>query len=374
MKAAVLWKTGSPLRIDSNILIPTELKRGQVLVQIAYSGVCHSQLMEVRGKRGLDRYLPHLLGHEGSGIVAKVGPGVSKVGLGDKVILGWIKGDGLESGGCQYDRNSIGSATEFVSDSAAKLASDSVNDLESSKINSGAVSTFSEYSIVSENRCFKVPDGIPMDIAVLFGCAILTGSGIITNKIQPQQGSSIAVFGLGGVGLSALMAIKLYSCKQVIAVDVSEEKLRLAQLLGATDIINSRRQDPVFTILEKTQGHGVDYSVEAAGLAQTIEQAFQSVRKGGGLCVFASHPKAEDRISLDPFDLISGKQIQGTWGGGSTPEIDIPRFAELYKQGKLPLESLISRHYSLDEINLALNDLENQSVIRPLIAINPHLQ
>ncbi|MEI7695723.1 MAG: zinc-binding dehydrogenase [Chlorobium sp.] len=337
IRAAVLTKTGNPIEIISGINAP-KLSTGQILVKVAFSGVCHSQLMEARGKRGEDRFLPHMLGHEGSGTVLEIGSGVSKVKPGDYVILGWIKGDGLDVPGTKY------------------ICGDRV-------INAGGVTTFSDYTIVSENRCVKLPEGVPLDVAVLFGCAILTGAGIVMNRVRPEKGSTVAVFGLGGIGLSALMACRLFDCYHIIAVDVEDDKLELAREFGATHVINSTRLDPIAEILKITGGKGVDYSVEAAGHSKTIETAFHSVRKFGGLCVFASHPQAGAKIELDPYDLISGRRIEGSWGGSSCPDKDIPLLAGLYLEGKLPLEKLLSNRYSLCEINQALDDLEKRKIV-----------
>ncbi len=344
IKAAVLSKTGESLQIISDIKAP-KLSTGQILVKVAFSGVCHSQLMEARGKRGEDKFLPHMLGHEGSGTVLEVGANVTKVKPGDKVILGWIKGEGLDVPGTKY------------------ISGDQI-------INAGGVTTFSDFTIVSENRCVKLPDGVPLDIAVLFGCAILTGAGIVMNRIRPETGSTVAVFGLGGIGLSALMACGLFGCSELIAVDVEDDKLELAREFGATHIINSTRLDPIAEILKSTGGKGVDYSVEAAGHSKTIETAFLSVRKFGGLCVFASHPHAGAKIELDPYDLICGRRIEGSWGGSSCPDKDIPLLAGLYLEGKLPLEKLLSNRYSLIDINQALDDLENRKIVRGLIEMD----
>jgi S-(hydroxymethyl)glutathione dehydrogenase / alcohol dehydrogenase len=345
MKAAVLYGPNQPLRLVSGIEVP-DPGQGQVLVRLAYSGVCHSQLMEARGKRGEDRFLPHLLGHEGSGVVLATGSGVEKVSKGQKVVLGWIKGRGAEVPATRY-RHGDGF------------------------INAGAVTTFNEYAVVSENRCVALPDGVPMDVAVLFGCALLTGAGIVTHEIEPPAGSSVAIFGLGGIGMSALMACRLYELEQLIAIDVAPEKRRLAAELGATATIDPASCDPVAEVRRLTNRRGVDFSIEAAGQSQTIEQAFNAVRRGGGWCVFASHPASGERISLDPYELIAGKQIAGSWGGGSDPDRDIPRFAELYRSGKLPLEKLLPHRYALDEINMALDDLEQRRAGRPSIVIDP---
>lgn len=340
--AAVLVAAGKPLELMELEVPP--LQPGQVLVQVEFSGVCRSQLMEVRGKRGEDRYLPHLLGHEGSGVVLAVGGGVRKVKPGDRVVLGWIKCGGMDVPGPRY-------LTDGVTVSA------------------GAVTTFCERTVVSENRCVRLPDGVPSDVAVLFGCALLTGAGIVMNRIRPPDGASLAVFGLGGVGLSALMAAKLFRCSAVIGIDEEEERLALARQFGASHTIHAGRQDPVEEIVRVAGGTGVDFSVEAAGTGPTIETAFRAVRTCGGLCVFASHPPDGTRIALDPFDLIRGRRIEGSWGGDCRPDADIPKLAALYRDGKLPLEKLLCRRYALGQINTALDDLERRRVVRPLIVM-----
>jgi S-(hydroxymethyl)glutathione dehydrogenase / alcohol dehydrogenase len=191
-RAAVLYNLNEPLVVEE-LEIP-DLKFGQVLVKMAFSGVCHSQLMEARGKRGSDRFLPHLLGHEGSGIVVKVGEGVRKVKVDDPVVLTWIKSKGVDCGGTQYLK-------------------------DNTIINAGAVTTFSDYAVVSENRCVKLEEGVPMDLASLFGCAVLTGAGMVLNTMHPMPENSIVIWGVGGIGLSAVMAAKLCQCAKIIAVD-----------------------------------------------------------------------------------------------------------------------------------------------------------
>ena len=349
MRAAVLVHLNKRLEVMSGIECAAP-GRGQVLVKLAYSGVCHSQLMEVRGRRGPDAYLPHLLGHEGTGKVIEVGEGVSKVKMDDVVVLGWIKGSGLDGGGVRYRCSCMPQG-----------------------INAGGITTFNEYALVSENCIVPLPVGVPLDVAVLFGCAVPTGAGIITNDLRPSSGSTIAVFGLGGIGMSALMATMLFECAKVIAVDVSADKLALARSFGATHTINATEIDPVSEIRALTDGLGVNYAVEASGQVSVIEQAFDSVRRGGGICVFASHPEHGKRISIDPFELICGKQIRGSWGGSSNPDRDIPLFAKLYLEGRLPLEKLITKRYPLDAINEALDDLEHHRVGRPLIEIDTTL-
>lgn len=344
MRGAVLTELNQPLEVWDGIEIP-EPARGQVQVKLAFSGVCHSQLMEARGSRGNDPYVPHLLGHEGTGVVQKIGDGVTKVRVGDRVVMTWIKGRGLEAGGVKYTH-------------------------QGRTVNAGGVTTFNDHALVSENRLVALPEGVSMDVGVLFGCALLTGAGIVLNTLKPEAGSTIAVFGLGGVGLSALMAASFSKPKLLIAIDVEDDKLELSRHFGATHTVNATKQSAADMIRELTGGTGVDFSMEAAGLARTIETAFSSVRKNGGLCVFASHPKSGEKIQIDPYELICGKRIEGTWGGACDPDRDIPLLARLIREHGAPIEKLVNKRYSLNQINEALDDLENRRVARPLIEIS----
>jgi S-(hydroxymethyl)glutathione dehydrogenase/alcohol dehydrogenase len=347
MRAAILFDTDSELIIENGLQIP-RLGKGQVLVKLAYSGVCHSQIMEIDGLRGDDRYIPHLLGHEGTGKVLSVGDGVTKVKPGDWVVLGWIKAEGIDAGGSKY---LLGDKT----------------------VNAGAVTTFNEQAIVSENRLVLLPKGVPLDIGVLFGCAMPTGAGIILNKIKPKNDHVVLIYGLGGVGLSALMALKLFKCKEIIVVDTSDNKLNLAAELGAGVCLNPKYQDIESEVNKITSGIGVDYAIEAAGSVITIEAAFRLIRKEGGVCVFASHPPLGQMIKIDPFELISGKEIHGSWGGYSRPDVDIPILATHYLNGTLPLSKMINKIYNFDDINLAISDLRKGDARRPVILINKEL-
>lgn len=348
MYGAVLYETGKPLVIETDIEVP-ELNRGQVLVDITYSGVCHSQVMEARGLRGPDRFLPHLLGHEATGFVKAIGPDVTKVKPGDAVILGWIKGSGIEAGGCVYH-------------------------CRGQKINSGGVTTFSSQTVASENRVTLLPQNLPMDIGVLFGCALLTGAGIVLNQLQPKGNSQIIVIGLGGIGLSALIATKLFKPSQLVAIDTNPSKLELAKSLGATDVLLADNENQWIAKARRlTDGKGFDYAIEAAGLVRTIETAFDLTARGGR-CIFASHPANGQKIQLDPFELICGKKIEGSWGGEAFPDRDIKRLSQIYFEGALPLRKFFNRQYKLEEINQALDDLEHHRAIRPLLAINPSLE
>ena len=342
-QAAVLFEIACPLRLIDVELPP--LAAGQVLVEVAYSGVCHSQLNEVRGRKGPDRFLPHVMGHEGSGHVLAIGPGVTKVAPGDSVVLTWIKAGGAEAPGARYP-----SRQGFI--------------------NSGAVATFMCHSIVSESRLVRAPAGIALREAALLGCAIPTGGGAVLHA-EIEDGASVAVFGVGGVGMSAIAIAGLRKANPLIAVDVVERKLELARRLGATHGIDARSHDPIAQIRVLTEGRGVDLAIEAAGIPSAMEAAFAAVRPAGGLCVLAGNVAHGQKIALDPYDLIRGRRIRGTWGGETDPDVDLPRYAQLVLSGKLDLSAMISAEYPLAAINEAMADLESGAVSRALLALRP---
>lgn len=340
--AAVLTRQNHPLEILELEIPP--LKTGQVLVKMAYSGLCHSQLNEIKGLKGEDPYLPHTLGHEGSGTVEEIGEGVTKVKPGDPVVLSWIKGTGLEVPGCVYGA-SWGS------------------------VNSGAISTFMTYTVVSENRLIPLPLTMPLKEAALLGCALPTGAGVVKNEMQVQSHHSFAVFGVGGVGMSALLAAKLARANPLIAVDISPQKLEQASAMGATHTVAACEVDPLSEILKITQGKGVDFAFESAGKKHVMEQAFRAL-KAPGLCVLAGNLPKGEQISLDPFELIRGKRIAGTWGGKSQIDQDIPYYISRFFQGELNLSSLITDLAPLSEINVLFKELEAGRVGRALIHFN----
>ncbi len=335
-QAVVLVEINKPLVIEE-LSVP-DLKPGQVLVKVAFSGVCHSQLNEIQGLKGQDNYLPHILGHEGSGIVEAIGAGVSKVEPGDRVVLTWIKGRGAD-----------------VTSTLYKKADGSI-------VNSGAISTFMTKAVISENRLVKIFQDMPLREAALLGCAIPTGAGIVLNTLRVRSGNSVAIFGVGGIGLSAVLAASLMNDAIIIAIDVFDYKLKLARDVGATHLINASQENPLVTILKITGGRGVDYVIEAAGRRETMESAFQAVRDNGGLCVLAGNLSQGERISLDPFDLIKGKQVVGTWGGETDPDLDISKYIRLYQSGKLKLDKLITDKFSLDEINTAIQMMRSGEI------------
>ena len=340
-KAAVLERISEPLVIRE-LDIP-DLRPGQVLVDIKYSGICQSQLNEWHGKKGPDRFLPHTLGHEGSGIVLQTGPDVTKVEEGDKVVITWIKGAGFDVPSCQYRSNG-------------------------QMINSGAVSTFMTRAVISENRLVPISD-IPMDIAALLGCAVPTGCGMVFNELRPEKGNSIAIWGAGGIGLCAIAAASACGCDPVIAVDIREDTLALAKKCGATHLLDGR-QDPVQAIMKITEGRGTDFGIESAGLISTMQDGFAATRRSGGKFLIAGNAPHGEKMTLDPFDLIVGKNISGSWGGSSDPDKDVPRFAQMYRDGTLKLDELITRKLPLDRINEAFSLLEIGHAGRIVLAMD----
>ena len=341
-QAAVLVELGQPLQIVE-LGIP-DLKPGQVLVDVAYSGVCQSQLNEVRGRKGPDRFLPHTLGHEGSGTVVAVGEGVKKVAPGDQVVLSWLKGAGADVPGTVYQG-------------------------PAGPVNSGAISTFMRRTVTCESRLTPLPANVPLREAALLGCAVPTGAGIVMNTLKLKPDESLVVFGLGGVGLSALLAGKALGAAPLIAVDVVPDKLEMAKALGATHVIDARQGDTVAEIRALTDGKGTNYAIEAAGHPQALEAAFESVRVGGGLCVVAGNVPHGVTVKLNPFSLIAGRRIAGSWGGDSRLDDDIPQYAKMFGENRLPLSKLITAEYSLADINQAFDDLEAGRVARALVAL-----
>jgi S-(hydroxymethyl)glutathione dehydrogenase / alcohol dehydrogenase len=337
--AAVLSELNKPLVIKK--LKSRPLESGQVLVKILYSGICRSQLMECNGLRGEDKWLPHLLGHEGSGIVQEVGPNVKKFRQGDEVILSWIKGSGIDAKGALYDS-------------------------DSKVINSGQVTTFSNYSVVSENRLFKKPKHLDFDTAILFGCALPTGAGMVINETSVKKNSLFIVIGLGGIGLSAIAMLLSLKVKKIIAIDISSKKLELVKSLGISHTIDASKPNIQELVLEIFP-YGAEYCIESAGKVSTIELGFSLLNRNKGKLLFASHPPEGEKIRISPHELISGKSIAGSWGGAIDPDRDIPILHHNFISANFPLNSLLTKPYSLLDINKALEDLKSGKVLRPLI-------
>jgi S-(hydroxymethyl)glutathione dehydrogenase/alcohol dehydrogenase len=340
--AAVLIETGKPLEL-LELEIPA-LKNGQVLVELACSGVCHTQVLECRGHKGKDPFLPHCMGHEGSGVVREIGPGVTKVKPGDRVVLSWIKGSGLDVPGTVYES-------------------------QGRKVNAGGVTTFARESVISENRLFPLPDEIAFNEAALLGCAIPTGLGVVFNTAGARRGQSAAVFGAGGIGLCAIAGAALAGCEPIIAVDVLDEKLALAKAMGATHAISPQRGEALDQIRAISK-NGVDLAFEATGRPLVMLSALQAVKNQGGIAVVIGNAHHDEVIPLDPKLLNMGKQLRGSWGGDNVPDRDFPKYCDFLLSKQLNVAALISKTYSLEQINEAIDDLEAGRATRPLIQIS----
>jgi len=343
-KAAILREIRSPLAIE-NIIIPKP-KFGQVHVRFFYSSICRSQIMEIDGFRGEDKWLPHMLGHEGAGVVVAVGDGVTKVKVGDEVVASWIKTTGIDAMPASYF--TLG---------------------KREKINAGQCVTFSTDAIISENKLFQKPKNIPMHLASLLGCALPTGAGIVLNLAKPSKDSKVVIVGLGGVGLSALISCIALEVKNIVVIDENDEKLKLAKQLGVLGTLNSKdpeHKKKLFHIWKM----GADICIEAAGTVKTIEMAFSLINEFFGKLYFASHPKEGETISLVPHELIKGKQIFGSWGGGDTAENTSFKLSSLYNSGHLKLDCLVGDFFDLENINDAIEALRSGNDIRPVIRFN----
>jgi S-(hydroxymethyl)glutathione dehydrogenase/alcohol dehydrogenase len=345
MKAAILTELKKPL-VVAEVGLPDSLDVGQVLVKIHYSGICGSQLGEIDGAKGPDRYLPHLLGHEGSGTVMETGPGVRHVKPGDRVVLHWRKGAGIEA-----------SAPSYTWDGRT--------------LSAGWVTTFNEYAVVSENRLTSIPADSDLEVAALFGCAVTTGMGVIHNNAKLRTGESVVIYGAGGVGLSVVQAAALVTAHPVIAVDLHDNRLELARQLGATHLVNAAREDAAARIREITASQGVDVFIDNTGLPRVIEAGYRLVNAQGRV-VLVGVPKSGNDISIHSLPLHFGKVISGSHGGETIPERDIPRYHALFKAGRLKLRELLTDRCRLEDINEAIGRMRDGRISgRCLIALSP---
>lgn len=323
-----------------------EPSRGQVLVDLHYSGICHTQILEARGRRGQDPYLPHCMGHEGSGIVHKVGPDVTTVEPGDRVILSWLEGTGHNVPSVEYNH---GGRT----------------------INAGAITTFNTQALISENRITPVSDNLDFKEAALVGCAAATGLGTVFNTLNPESDSSIVIFGVGGIGLFSVLAAIQSNCAPVVCVDIVESKLELAKKMGATHTINGTNSN-VESELNRIRPDGFDYALEASGQTSVMNQALNSVKHQGGEVAVVGNAPTGETLSLDPRELNMGKSLLGTWGGDTAPDRDFPKYVDLFQRNRDKIALYTQDIYPLENINEALTDLENGNVLRPLISLNPN--
>jgi len=339
MKAAILVEQKKPLVI-TDISLPCKLQYGQVLVKVICSSICGSQIGEIDGVKGTDKFLPHLLGHEGGGIVLETGHGVTRVKKDDHVVLHWRKGFGIESPTPKYN-------------------------WDHKIVNAGWVTTFNEYAVVSENRLTIIPKDVDFEIAALLGCA---GLGVINNNVRLKIGESIAVFGTGGVGLSIIQGAALVSANPIIAIDIYDHKLKLAKEFGATHVINPSKINVKEEIYKIVDNQGVAAAVDSTGVVKVIEQAYE-ITSPNGRTILVGVQRYNEKASIYPLPLYFGKVLIGSHGGESNPSEDIPRYINLIKSGRIEFKKMITHRFALDEINLAIEKFRQGETVRCMINI-----
>jgi len=360
MKAAVLYELNTPLRIEE--VTVDEPQANEVLVKMVATGVCHSDLGIIKGENPSP--LPIVLGHEGAGIVEKVGPGVTIVQPGDHAVLPAI----YTCGKCRYCvEGEPALCSEVLPAQLAGALPGGRKPLRKGdqELNIFYTSAFAEYAVVHERMAVKVRDDAPLDVVCLLSCAVTTGVGTVLNRPGMRAGESMVIYGCGGVGLCAVMGAKLAGAGKLIAVDILDRKLEMAKELGADYVINAFQEDPQQRVMEITGG-GADYSIESIGNVNTMAQAFGSIHSGG-TCILVGAAPLGDMLSLAPYEFLLGKTLTGSFLGNVRTRVDVPRYVDLYMDGKLPIDKLITRYYSLDEINEALGALERGEVIRSVI-------
>lgn len=327
--AAILVEQNAPLALEDVEVPPPSF--GQVLVRVLVSGICGSQLGEIAGVKGPDRFIPHLLGHEGTADVLEVGPGVRTVKPGDRVVLHWRKGAGLESL-CPVYASARG------------------------PINAGWVTTFNKFGVVSENRVTKIPADFDPATASLFGCAVTTGFGVVNNNARIKIGESVVVFGAGGIGLSIVQAAALASAYPIVALDLFDNRLSLAKKLGATHTINSRGIDAEAAVREILPEF--DVAIDNTGNVKVIESAYR-VTGPRGRTVLVGVPAKGSTAAIHTLPLHFEKTLTGSHGGEAMPQFDIPNYVRLCGSGRLDLSPCLGKEYSLEAINTALDDMRS---------------
>ncbi len=328
MKAAILLESKKPL-VVTDIDLPGKLDAGQVLIKLHYSGICGAQINEIDAAKGPDNFLPHLLGHEGSGIVQEIGPGVTTVQKGDHVVLHWRPSKGIQSQTPKYSWK-------------GKI------------VNAGWVTTFNEQAVISENRLTAIPKDFDMRIAPLFGCAVTTAFGVVNNDAKIKVGQSVVIFGIGGVGLNIAQATSMVSGYPIVGVDLLKHKLEMGKKFGLTHAVVGGKENVNDIIRVIVGAQGADVVIETTGNSRIIEQAYE-LTNPDGITVCVGVPQKGDNISIYSLPLHFNKRFTGSQGGDSLPDVEIPRYISLIEAGKMSLEGLITHEFTLDEISDALD-------------------
>lgn len=337
--AAILVEQHQPLVIDE-VELPA-LAIGQVLVELKTSRICGSQIGEIDGVKGPDRYLPHLLGHEGGGIVLEVGPAVKRVRAGDHVVLHWRPAEGLQ-------------------------VEPPIYRWRGQNLNAGWVTTFNQFAVVTENRLTVIPKDLDFEIAPLLADTLTTGFGIINNDAKVKIGESLVIFGCGGIGLGVVLAARLAGAHPIVAIDLFDHKLAKAREVGATHTINGRSANPGESIREIVGKAGADIVIDGTGTPQVIETCYDLTAAAGRCVLFGVMPH-DKKVTLHTLPLHHGKVLTGSEGGGSRPHLDIPRIVRMIQAGRFDPLNFISHRTKLEEINETIAKMRSGEVIHALI-------
>jgi S-(hydroxymethyl)glutathione dehydrogenase/alcohol dehydrogenase len=360
MKAAVLQEIPGQLVIDDVQIDKPD--RREVLVRTVAAGCCHSDLHFMEGKYTLPT--PAVLGHESAGIIEAVGSDVTYVKPGDHVITCLS----VFCGQCDYcmagkPNLCTKEGVRRAAGQPPRLSKDGVPMLQFAEL-----SSFAEQMLVHEGAIVKIRDDMPLDRAALIGCGVTTGLGAVLNTARVRAGETVAVIGCGGVGLSAIQGAAIAGAGRIFAVDMVESKLKLAESLGATDLVNARDVDAVGTVVEMTAG-GVDHAFEAIGLKVAAEQAFGMLKNGGTATIIGMIPIGQ-KVEVDGFQFLMEKRIQGSMMGSNKFRIDMPRYVDMYLQGKLNLDDMISARLPLTDINSAFESMKTGEIARDVIVFD----
>lgn len=340
---AVLEKTKKPLKIKK-LIIPNPGK-DQILIKIIFTYICGTQLNEINGNKGKDKYLPHTLGHEASGKIIKIGSNVKNFKVGENVILSWIK------------KKIKDTKTPFFFD------------LENKKINSGHISTFSNLTLVSKSRVYKSPKNLPLDIAALLGCAVPTGFGIVLKYSKKiSKNAYVGVYGVGGVGLMSIIALKALGFKNIYAVDKDRKKLQIAKNFGCKYIFNTNNSKNLKKISLSLDKEKIKFNIELSGNIEMMEFAYNNLSKNG-IFVLAGNPKKGQKIKINPYDLIFGKKIFGFSGNDISLQKNINIYSKIIKRTGIKKLRKIYNSYFFKNINKAIEDFNKGKVLRPLIKL-----
>lgn len=351
VRAAVLYAPNERMPVKE--LEQVGPKSGEVRVRIGAAGICASDHHIMLGQTNFP--MPIVLGHEGAGVVEEVGPDVRNLSPGDRCVLSFVP----SCGHCRSCRTGLQNICDTNRETGTRQYDGTYRlwDDAGQEVHQFAkLGVFAESIVCPQQACYPMPDDVPMPVAALIGCSVTTGVGGVINQPSAQAGMTVAVVGVGGVGLNALQAARLLNASKVIAVDILDTKLEFAYRFGATDVVNSRAEDAVARILELTDG-GVDMAIDAYGSGATMRLAYDATRKGGTCVLIGLAPEGED-VALPMVNMVRDqKQVVGSYYGSGSPHETFGRLMEFYRAGKLDIDGIVTRQYGLDDINEAYDDL-----------------